>query len=352
MKYFLGYCKNPGTASSYYYPINIDGVQTSILSVVEFTCNFESTTALKKHLWENGYIKTPNVYLNYVIEKGPKDSKKYLPLKNTSRIYLKDSKNFFQIPYLHNEISSMVRNPDFVVFLYANYIRKMGLEKKASDFLKRIVTNKPLLLETLSQMSNILTSLDTQTALQNLTNYYKDNQDNIDYYEYESLVDKLFSKIANDDSITVNMIVYFRKYIDTTKIPCLRFLSEWLSYVLKGDNIFDSEFDPDQSYGAEKYKNLFFDERVYSFDTKTNTIILKNGKKKINERNLFDLAVIVEDYNRQLYRDYINAITPQVQVNSSITTIEEPDEYEEFLEEEDFARIGTTSEEAGIKLHP
>ena len=92
MKYYLGYYKNPR-----YIPIKDSKIGDNLTDIVGFTTQFSTINEIKAYLYSENLIPSPNVYINYVIEKGTKDLRVYYVINSTDKIYTSESKQFFTL---------------------------------------------------------------------------------------------------------------------------------------------------------------------------------------------------------------------------------------------------------------
>ena len=343
MRYYLGYFDN-----KHYIPIKDSNMDESIFDVVDFTTRFASISDLRNYLYERKLIPNRNVYLNYVIEKGQKNKKYYLPLKNTNRIYTSESRMFFSLQEISRLLLEEVNNPEFVVYLYAEYAKKFGITTKILDYLCELTERQDKLPAILAELKIIIKLDEAVVIIDRIINHYDLNDYTIDKYDVIDDLTSLMTSISKDSTSLSNMIICLRKYTYLNKIPAFAHLGAWLRNSISNGARTQVEI-PDEYCSTEEECNAFFNEIAYEYDYKKHEYMKKNGERKIKERNVFDLGVLLEQYHRSLYEEYINAIND---MNNSKNYEDDYDEYEkeEFLEEDDFERIGTTSEEAGIKL--
>ena len=108
------------------------------------------------------------------------------------------------------------------------------------------------------------------------------------------------------------------------------------------------EYDEDDNLhtNCEQFVSLL----LYTYNPQTNDYKKVNGRYKVNERNLCDLAMFIANYEE--YTDSINIVVRNTYSAPPTTTAfdEEEEEREEFLEESDFRRCGQSSADYGYNL--
>lgn len=319
MKYYLGYYDNTELKA-----MELEGISTTILSVVKFTTNFDNLNSLKDHLLIENKIPNRNVSLCYTIEKGKKGHKYYEPLK-TKRIYTIEFSSLFSVDGIKKFINEKKYDESMIVLLFSEYLRKYGFDSSISEYLKKL--NIDQLIPILGNMSNRL-SFPIKSKIDYLVlNYQRLSTREIQSH-LEYIVDCL--KYSNHDLL--NVYLYLRSFIGFQNIPTLRYLTRWYN-IAHDHNKIESEC-PSNSQG--EYQGI--NTEIAAF---LNTILYNHDSKKVQERQLFDLAVILDDYYKRLYDEYLNTIYKDD---------DSYDEDAEFLCEADFERIGTTSLETGIKI--
>lgn len=318
MAYYLGYKKDEE-----FYPIdlNIDNAD-DILSLVYFTIDFETEENLIDYLYSEGLLHEENVELTYLIQKGKKDMKTYMPLPNINRIFYYSNSASFDLWKIRTYIEGTTTNSTFIKYLLSSLLKKYGIDEHIRNFLMENIkkTNKRdyliSVLETLLSSSNI-TLLNQK--LQELIEALK-NDDRFLELKINSFIDLILN---NNDALSY---VY-------------RLLKRHLNFpkVLEIDDLVKIELGIDwYHYSKTELKQLI--------DKFINHYVLSG--QKINSRNLVDLGSMIQDY-----KDYTLALELE-NYKPLIKQEEDYDDVDEFLEEEDFARYDTTSENAGIRLRP
>lgn len=348
MKYFLGYYNNHG-----YVPIKDESIGDTLMQVVDYTTSFTSIKKIKEALYNKRLIPSTNVRIDYIIEKGTKANRDYQPISSTKQIYTLESKRFFDVARLKDCLESEQRDPEFIASLCAKYIRKYRYPNHMLTYLLKQDAND--LLSILKKALSISISEKNKNEIRDIIEYINSHIDNINYDVLDGMIESLINKLKNDPYDITNMYTFFKRYINFKTIPAMLYLSRWLQIVINESTNVNSDYI-DSEYEIVSAVNAltsFFNEIVYIFDYTRKEYKKENGKRKIDYREFFDLAVFVEEYYRKLYEEYEEYVEAEQQrktVVPQVTSYIEEDDKEEFLEEEDFERIGTTSEEAGYNL--
>lgn len=345
MKYFLGYYYN-----NEYQAIKDSNIGTSILDVVNFTTGFVSLDALRRSLCDKDLIPHTHCKLAYVIEKGPKDNKSYSPLKRIDNIYLAPHKEFFSTTEVYNSLKSLEHDFEFMTYLYSEYMRLFGIDNKIKYFLEEVTGDKQKIRIVIRQLCLALNSGFARSILSRIVDELDKDDEEINEVTLHNEMKDLIEFILSDQVSLTNAAICLIKFIEVNRIPTLIKLNAWLN---KGVNqSYDIRVDgSDEAPSVDSDLDVFYNEVLYDFDYEKREYKKVNGKRKLKERSFFDLCSIIADYHIMLYKAYTEVEEARSQSISSLTLTND-DEYEEFLEEEDFARLGTTSEEAGIRLRP
>lgn len=340
MKYYLGYYTNKK-----YYPItlSIDNPY-DILSIVKFTNTFTSLENLQEYLYMIGLIPKRNIPLAYVIEKGKKGEKYYNALRSGTTIYTASSSRYFNIQWIKDYFYNNKYDIDFIVHLYAEYLRKFGIETKIIDLLERTSNNINSTYQLLTEIKNIAVTDSLKSLIEKFINYLEQNFSDMSYDVYYRLVEELKNEITKDSFDFVNVYVRLKSKIEVPNIPTLRRLSSIFFIVNRIKEIGLSEYENshDEYHNLDLELNAFFETILYSFDPKNNDFRKENGKRVLQSRNIFDLCVFVEAYDAYLLEQ-----ASRYMIKTEDYFYNEDDE---FLEEADFERMHTTSEEQGIRL--
>lgn len=330
MKYYLGYYDN-----TEFKPIELEATEPTILSVVKFTTNFDNLNSLKQYLCQENKIPNLGVTLNYLIEKGKKGQKYYEPLKS-SKIYTLEYASIFTVEGLKNFINKNKYDEEMIILLFSEYLRKYGFSKIIMEYLQS--RNMSQLIIILKDLSKILSS-----NLKSQIDYLIANYETLTHDEILSHIDGITKYIINSNGDLVNTYLRLRSQINFKNIPTIKYLNNWFSithdYNQTGNEYYANI--PSEYRDINTEVNSFFYSIIYDYDSTQRDYKKINGKKKIQERGVFDLGVILNDYYKRLYDEYLSTI------------YEDDDTYDEdaeFLCESDFERLGTTSEESGIKI--
>lgn len=343
MKYYLGYYSKQN-----YVPIKDDEIGDDLSKIVDFTTSFTSIKKIKEHLYEKNLIPSPAVRLDYVIEKGKKGDRHYDTVNSTSKIYTSESKRFFNLPTIKETLSEEINNQEFILYLNARYIKKYGYLKRMCNFLYYLDTDK--LLRVLKEMRIVSLSIETEAAAEKIISYLENGSINQEFLE--GYIQSFVRAFCSEDADIANLFTFLKRYIKFRNIPAMTYLSEWLkASILSGQEIdIDS---PTEIIDKHNLINNFYNEIVYYFDYEKKAYKQEKGKRKINIRESFDLSVYLEEYYQKLYEDYVEYMEAsqeyqQEEYQNRHVEYYEDEGSEEFLEEDDFLRDGTTSEKAGF----
>ncbi len=346
MKYYLGYYSKQN-----YVPIKDNEIGDNLSTIIEFTTKFPSIKKLKEYLYEKGLVPSIKVRLDYIIEKGKKDERYYKALNSTSKIYTNESKRFFNLQTIKETLLDESDNQEFIVYLNAKYIKKYGYLKRMCNFFYYLDNDK--LLSVLKEMRIVTLSVATEEAVEKIISYFE--KGNVNQEFLEEYIESFVRILCNEDADLTNLFTFLKKHIRFRNIPVMTYLSEWLKVsILSGQEIdIDS---PTDVADRNNIINNFYNEIVYYFDyAKKEYKQEKNGNRKVNRREAFDLSAYLEEYYQNLYKDYVEEmiasqthLSNENQYSQSTEYYEEENDSEEFLEEDDFLRAGTTSDMAGF----
>lgn len=330
MKYYLGYYNN-----SEFKPIELENTEPTILSIVKFTTNFDSIMSLKQYLLEEEKIPNNEASLHYLIEKGKKGDKYYEPLK-ANKIYTLEYTSLFTLEGLKKFINENKYSKEMITILFSEYLRKYGY----IDVIARYFKEKEF-----SQLIPILSGLSKVTSL-HLNSKIKhviDNYPELSKEEISSFIDYIINCLKYSNHDLINAYIYLLKSINFKNIPTIKYLHNWFSIVNDYNQSGERNYidTPSEFRDINVEVDAFFNSIIYDYDSKKREYKKLEGKRKIQSRQLFDLSVILSDYYKHIYDEYLNSI---------YSDDESYDEDAEFLCQDDFERIGTTPEETGIKI--
>ncbi len=330
MRYYLGYYEKEFT------PIKDDGISTEIFDLANFTTQFSDEQELNTYLFNKGLIPRIDINLFYLIEKGRKNARKYSHIKSAKKIYTSESKKFFSLSYLRDELLDNCKDYNFLIFLCSQYFQKYGLISQASKYINHF-QNADELYAFMMPFTKLSLSLKTKEKLNKILDYYQ----TADYFSENIFTDRInaFLQSCKDNlEDSVSIFLYLRKYINHPQIKEINCLIQLLRASFDKCEV-GSDFIDSRRLVGELYNTL-----VYDYDYKNNRYKTSNGRRKIKGRECFDLATIIESYNYQKYLEYISELEKYAE------TEEESEPDEEYLEESDFERLGTSSEEQGFYL--
>lgn len=318
MAYYLGYKKD-----GIFHPIDLNiNNANDILSIVNFTCAFENEDQLIEYLYDEGLIQEENVELSYLIQKGKRDEKNYSELPNIRRIFYYNSSSAFDVEKLKKYIEINTKDNALIKYILSNLLKKYGLDEHLKNFLTEDIessSRRAYLISVLTTILNNSRIISLNYRIESLINSIRDNRPLLEV-EINS-----FIELALADSDTI--IYLFRVLKKHLKFP----------KILEIEDLLKLEFEINGYHLGE----LEIKARINRF---INHYIIRN--QSVNSRNLVDLGSMIQDY-----KDYVLSL--ELDNYRPITGHdEEYNELDEFLEEDDFARCDTTSENVGIKLRP
>lgn len=330
MKYYLGYYD-----SSELKPIELEETEPTILSVVKFTTNFDNLNSLKQYLLNENKIPNHKVFLYYVMEKG-RQGQKYFEALKTDKIYTKEYSPLFTIEGIKNFIAVNKYDENFITLLFSAYLRKYGFMNILAEYFKK--RNIEYLLPSLGSLSKVVSPL-LSSKIKYLINSYS----TLTNEKIASCLDYIINSLKYSSTDLINAYFCLGSSVDFNSIPTIRYLHNWFSIVHEYNQT-KGKFSNDLSGESPKINsevNAFLNSIMYDYDSKKREYKKIDGKRKIQERQLFDLGVILDSYYKKVYDEYLETIYPDDDTY---------DEDAEFLCQEDFERLGTTSEESGIKI--
>lgn len=351
MAYFLGIQTPEGLKPLKVYNKNNDVVANSILALVDFTSSFDTSAELLDYLKETGSIEDYNSKLYYLIDKGQKGHKTYSIVPGSSSIIYADNKNNFNPKIIRKKLHNRAFNIYFIEHLYAFYLKKFGIYNKCINYFHVIGSHPYELCKIISELVRYPFSEQVKSHLYQILDILDNaiSRNGVRFFEgneakrFYSLLDQLDNVFQNTDRDIIMFSRRLSNNIKTNSIGTLVYLSSLYQMVHNAsackDNLFPSDRE-DLSY----YIDQFLDFTIYNYDKKSSSFKTVNGRRKIQERNLFDLGVFLTDYDE--YEIYLY----QAAVEEKTSPNMDEGDHEEFLEEEDFARLNTTSEESGITL--
>lgn len=355
MAYFLGYSDYGSYKPIVLHDRNNKKIENKILDVVHFTNSFGCENDLRNYLIERNLIPYHHSELAYLIDKGPKGNKKYEPIKMGNVLYLMDSQTFFTPGGIRYYCSSNKYDVDFICHLYSFYLKKLGLFNQMKNKLSSIAEN-PLSLKSyltsllnrgmskaVEDRINVIIDLINSTYVQEF-NYYRFFTEK-EQICYMNLIDEFYYSLSDSDTDLIHLYNILSKSITFPNIPVIRNIKNIYSVALRVEEIgldnYQNSYDEYQD--IESLWERFIYSIIYTFDPKTKKYKEVDGTKKIQERNLVDLGMFLYGY----YQYQMKYLEPVTRYDDEE---EIEDDYEEFLEEEDFARYNTTSEDAGYRL--
>ena len=194
MKYYLGYYKNPR-----YIPIKDIQILLSptnnLTDIVGFTTQFSTINEIKAYLYSENLIPSPNVYINYVIEKGTKDLRVYYVINSTDKIYTSESKQFFTLTSIKEYLVQEGEEPDFVMFLCYKYIIKFGYLKRMINYLFYLDINS--LIYVLKELKSAQLSSAAIEKIESILNYLSQKGEYASQDILEGLIESFYQAVSS-----------------------------------------------------------------------------------------------------------------------------------------------------------
>ncbi len=349
MKYYLGYYKNPR-----YIPIKDSKIGDNLTDIVGFTTQFSTINEIKAYLYSENLIPSTNVNINYIIEKGTKERRVYYVINSTDKIYTSESKQFFALKSIKEYLVQEGEEPDFVIFLCYKYIIKFGYLKRMINYLFNLDINS--LIYVLKELKSAQLSSAALEKIESILNYLSQKGEYASCDILEGLIEAFYQAVFYNTYDVTNMYTLLKRYVKFKNIPAMNYLSNWLqTCIVNRKKGYKENYISNDGIELNTIINDFFNNLVYYFNYDKKVYKTENGSRKKNIRELFDLGVFIEEYYSSLYEEYIESLKKNESgCQTTQNTVDEidynDDEPEEFLEEEDFTRMGLTPEEAGYNL--
>lgn len=328
-KYFVG--KKEG---SNYQPLNISDIETSILSAINFTTSFIDEIDFKEYLLKNNYIQFYDEDIFYIKEEGTKNERKYRPINLGKHIAFGIEKKYFNVDDLYDYLIAHKYDIKFIDRLTYHYIEKYDV---ASHIQAKIIAlfEKQVNLEDFFSALNKITDEFTEEK-ERIMRLFSEN----DYFAVKRELEELSTILVTRSDIIVPLYHYFKNKINIPYGITLNYLSQLYVLATKANQIGieQAEKNENDCTSINRTVEFLLISIVYKYDAVAKAYKRENNEYILYERNLADLGLFIMLYERMTaekikQEDYIYE-----------------EDHEEFLEEEDFKRMHTTSEREGIKL--
>lgn len=316
MAYYLGYKFN-----SDYIPIDLsDKCTTDLLDIVKYTCRYPNSETLKDDLFNDSLIPSPSVELAYLIEKGKKGNKCFVRVPNINQVYYHLANLSFNIESIQEYLKKNSSDKELFIIIYSSYLKKIGALDDIKEYLESILHQSVLLRKILEDLLEILKGNPLSITIENLLRNNTLDSNHIDI---------LIKALGNNNKAICLAFNYLKKNLKTP-------LTNTLEY-LRSINILHNR-EPIDGYGIINLINAYINSIMYT----SSKNVYENEDKKIQTRNIVDLGVII-----QTYKEYCLAVEQEKYSQDSREPNQDDDD---FLEEEDYRRLETTSEENGMYL--
>ena len=308
-----------------------------ILNIIKFTTSFTDEKSLKEYLYRKGLIPNVNCQLAYVIKKNNQDDISYQPLLNGKNICTSEERRFFEIDHNFDFIYKHRYNEDFITRLYAFYLRKLGVRSDIYHFFSQ-PTQRELAINSLKSLKENYPSSLTLRYIDMLIESLQEKDDLDNETLYFQRLNLFFNSNNLTDQQMISLFSRLRAYFSKGRLMIFYALEEMYNASRNINEVSDSDgFDYEEDLEFRKALNLFFESALYKREN--------YYPRQIQQRSLVDLGLFLREYSA-----YLQFVEERRYSSQQHLSIEQEDEKEEFLEEEDFERYNTTSEEAGYRL--
>ena len=211
------------------------------------------------------------------------------------------------------------------------------------------------LIYVLKELKSAQLSSAAIEKIESILNYLSQKGEYASQDILEGLIESFYQAVSYNTYDVANMYTLLKGYVKFRNIPAMNDLSNWLqTCIINRKKGYKENYISNDGIELNTIINEFFNNLIYYFDYDKKAYKMENGSRKKNIRELFDLGVFIEEYYSSLYEEYIESLKKNENgcqtIQNTVDEIDEEDEPEEFLEEEDFIRMGQTSEEAGYNL--
>lgn len=327
-KYFLG--KKDGLS---YVAFNLENVGTSIMDVVNFTSSFIDEIEFKNYLLSNNLIDNYNEEVLYLKEEGQKNNRSYTTIHNGNNMVYGINKEYMRIDFLSKYISQRRYDKKFVELLLFHYLIKYNVHSLIRNKILKLTSFR----QPLENFFNKLAEMNNKYASsKNRILYLYDNDPENLKEEMEIIVDRVMSS-PND---VVALYYYFKNYLDIPYAITLNFINKLKMFIFRAEKIGIEQIEKsiDEQRTIDTTLDLLFTSIFYKYDPETRRYKKENNEFVVHERNVVDLGLFIMLYDKEQKR------------KEDFESYQYSEDQEEFLEEEDFERINSTSEKEGVKL--
>lgn len=335
-KYYLGKIEY-----GKYVPIKLDGVGTGILDVVGFTTQFCTEEELKEKLLSEGLIEYYDSEVSIIMEEGPKGDKTYKPVQMGTHLVTILSKKYFDPKFIRKYLQQNKYNQDFYSSLMNYYIKRLNISDTIERILNAMVNQPDRLLHFMHikqflspDAKKIMTEMEQAVIVR-------------DYTKVSSLMSDFISSIRTNKHNMINVYYYFKPSVKHMYTGTIDRIDTAYRVIVRAnqEGIESFEVNPDEDKNLYFYIEEIVDRLIYNYDSKTKKYKKDAaGNRKVNERNLYEVGMFInlyDEYQEELRNRATRKITP---------VSDEDYDHEEFLEEEDFTKLHTTSEREGYSL--
>lgn len=332
-KYYLGKFEN-----GQYIPIKLNDVGTSILDVINYTASFPTVDELREFLLLTGDLQYFTDELVYLMEAGDKKNKKYEVIPMGANIIDISNKKYFDKNYIYEYLFKNMYNQDFYSSLMFYYIRKLKLDKTIENGIMNLINNPTRLLDFAAKKKYL--NDEAKVVIDKLEESFTKR----DYQGMHNSLVSLNSAIQKDKNNLITAYYFFSPSMKKQYTGIVNKIDNAYRVIRRANNMGIDMYiqDPDEDHNLQTYITEIYNSLIFYYDSaKKNYKTDENGKKKVNKRNIYELGMLIsmfEEYKRQQYEHE----NPKI--------VEYDDEHEEFLEEEDFRNLHTTSEREGYTL--
>lgn len=324
--------------------INEPAASRNIAGIVTFTLNFNDVNELKNDLYKKGLIPNSDVTLVYSYTRKSGNYTNIKIVNQNRKIYTKEDKKFFISKHMKEFLDEYKYDPDFTGFLFSEYLISLGVAGELKNYLASLRNDRVKLLKIMSSLLEIPLSNDVYEIINKI----------IDSEDIDRYLSEFIKTISINQYDLINTFKKLRDKFEYRQIPLLWPLERLYNISVNASQMGIKNFEnsPEFYRSSEPEIREFVNRVIYIYDSKTKNYALnKDGSLKIDKRKLFDLGVLLEEYNAYI-NSYMQVEENKIMPEEEIEDIELDDSHESdmYLEEDDFLRIGVDPEEAGFKF--
>lgn len=326
MKYLIGYKEKESI-----HPLETTK-KKNIFDLVSYTTQYSKIDFIEELLKE-GLIPNENVELCYISQKN-ENIREYEEL---SQVFYNMHKDLFDISEIRDRLYNILLDDDGIRYFYADQIRNSKHFREMLQYINDIIYNEKNLEGFLLGLENNLYS----DKLRELTGELLKKSKKAPYSEIKSLRKEIINELMYNNPL--NLILLFQSDISSCLTYPLQYEVNMIQKIYNNqDNELTYEAKVDRWISSVLYKK------------KNGQFILEDGKRVVNERNLFNIVINILNYQKylnELMAYYVFEEEQVVHESQELQRFDEDveDEYDEYLIEDDFKNLDYDLEDFGYK---